>query len=129
MIHPGVQFKAVERNALSTDRDFCQVRPDLCIEAIAVHAEVTRRVPETDEPRDESCRFSGYEVHAQLASTAQVHGRDRLALVAQFTTDREPCFLVLGFLFRRQRAGLEPAGRRAWPAGQFLVTLLGIGVP
>ncbi len=129
MIHPGVQFKAVERDALSTDRDFSEVGSDFRVEAVAVHAEVARRIPEAEEPRDESCRFSGYEVHAQLASTAQVHGRDRLALVAQFTTDREPCFLVLGFLFRRQRAGLEPAGRRAWPAGQFLVALLGIGVP
>ncbi len=47
MIDPGVQIKAVERNALSTNRDLCQMRTDLRIEAIAVHAEVTRGVAES----------------------------------------------------------------------------------
>ena len=126
MIHPGVQFKAVERDALSTDRDFSEVGSDFRVEAVAVHAEVARRIPEAEEPRDESCRFSGYEVHAQLASTAQVHGRDSLAFVAEFAADGQPCLEVLGFLFRDQRVEGGGARGRASPAGQFLVSLLDI---
>lgn len=113
MIDPGVQFKAVERDALSTDRDFREVGADVCVEAVAVHAEVTRSVPETKEPRNDACRLSGRAVHVQLASTAQVRGRNGLAFVAELTADGEPSLPVLSFLFRRQRARLEPASGRA----------------
>lgn len=51
MIDPGVQFKAVERDALSTDRDFREMGTDFRVEAVAVHAEVAWGIPETEEPR------------------------------------------------------------------------------
>lgn len=73
MIDPGVQFKAVERDTLSTDRDFREVGADLCVEAVAVHAEVAWGISEAEEPRNDACRLSGRAVHVQLASTAQVH--------------------------------------------------------
>lgn len=44
MIRPGVQFKPVEGDALLTNRDFGDVRADLAVEAVAVHAEVKRGV-------------------------------------------------------------------------------------
>jgi hypothetical protein len=46
---PGVQFKSVERNALRADRNLCDVAADLRVEAVAVHAEVARRIAESDE--------------------------------------------------------------------------------
>ena len=40
MIYPGVQLKAVEGNPLPTNRDLGEVRADLNVEAVAVHADV-----------------------------------------------------------------------------------------
>lgn len=56
VINPGVQFKPVERDPLSTDRDFSEVGPDVGIEPVAVHAEVARCVPEAQQPRDNGCQ-------------------------------------------------------------------------
>ena len=53
MVDPGVQFKAVERDALSTNRDFSEVRPDFGVEAVTVHAEIARGIAETKESRDD----------------------------------------------------------------------------
>ena len=49
LLDPGVQFKAIERDALGADRDLRELRPYLGIEPIAVHAEVERRVAKADE--------------------------------------------------------------------------------
>jgi hypothetical protein len=49
-IEPVVQFKAVEADALRTDGNFGEVRADLGVEAVPVHAEVERGVAETDDP-------------------------------------------------------------------------------
>ena len=54
MVHPGIQFKPVEGDALLTDRDFSQVGPDFGIEPVAIHAEVDGRIPKADHPRQES---------------------------------------------------------------------------
>lgn len=40
VVYPGVEFKAVEGNALPANRDLGQQRTDLSAEAVAVHAEV-----------------------------------------------------------------------------------------
>lgn len=64
----------------------------------------------------------------KFVSAAEIHGRDGLALVAEFATDGEPYLPVLGFLFQGQHAGYRSAGGRTRPAGQCLVALLGIGV-
>jgi hypothetical protein len=48
VVNPGVQFKAVEGHSLSTNADLGEVRPDLGVEAITIHAEVARGVPETE---------------------------------------------------------------------------------
>lgn len=71
MIHPGVQFKAVERNALSTNRDFSKLGADFRVEAVSVHPEVARRIPETEEPRGDSRWFIRFEVHARLGISDQ----------------------------------------------------------
>ena len=51
VLHPGVQFKSVEGDALLTDGNVGEMRPDLAIEAVAVHAEIRRCVAKTYEPR------------------------------------------------------------------------------
>ncbi len=49
LIRPGIQVKAIERNALCADRDFSEVRTYFQIESVAVHAEIGRRIAEADE--------------------------------------------------------------------------------
>ena len=51
LLDPGVQFKAIEGDALGADRDLRELRPDLGVEPVAVHAEIERRVAKADEAR------------------------------------------------------------------------------
>lgn len=53
MIRPGVQFKPVEGDTLLTNRNHGEARAHLGVEAVSVHAEIKRRVPETDQPREQ----------------------------------------------------------------------------
>ena len=83
LLHPGVQFKAVERDALSTNRDFGDVRPDFDIESIAVHAEVARRIAEPEQPRGEGHLLFLRSVHFRKPISdpdtprSLAHARDR----------------------------------------------------
>jgi hypothetical protein len=61
LLCPRVQFKSVECHALDTDRDLGQIAADFGVEAVAVHAEVGRRVAETDK--------AGKDVHGGASST------------------------------------------------------------
>jgi hypothetical protein len=53
MVHPGIQFKPVECNALIPDGYLNQIRPDFAVEAVPVHPNVKRGVPQPNEPRYE----------------------------------------------------------------------------
>ncbi|MEO1596491.1 MAG: hypothetical protein AAFS02_14715 [Pseudomonadota bacterium] len=46
LVDPGIEFKTVEGDALAPDRDLDEMRSNFLIEAVAVHTEVTRGVPE-----------------------------------------------------------------------------------
>ncbi len=71
MVDPGIEFKAVERNALSTNRDFGELRADFRIEPVPVHAQVTWSIAETEEPRGDNRWFIQFEVHARLGISDQ----------------------------------------------------------
>jgi hypothetical protein len=47
----GFHFKAIERATLGADPDLSQVRTNLAIEAIFVHAEKVGRIAQTDKAR------------------------------------------------------------------------------
>jgi len=49
LIHPGVQIKPVEGDALLADRNFNEIGAHLPVEAVAVHANIEGRVPESDQ--------------------------------------------------------------------------------
>jgi hypothetical protein len=49
LLCPRVQFKSVECHALGANRILGEIAADFGVEAIAVHAEVSRRVAEADE--------------------------------------------------------------------------------
>ena len=54
MLRPGVQIKPVKGDALLTDRNFHDMRSNLLIEAVAVHAKIIGRIPESDESREKA---------------------------------------------------------------------------
>ena len=45
LIHPGIQFKSVEGNALIADRDFSQMWTHFAVEAVAIHAQIQGCIP------------------------------------------------------------------------------------
>jgi hypothetical protein len=61
LLCPRVQFKSVECHALGADRDLREIAADFGVKAVAVHAEVGRRVAETDE--------AGEDLHRGASST------------------------------------------------------------
>jgi len=48
VIDPGVQIKPVKGDALFSDPYFSYIRAHLPVEAVAVHAQVKRRIPQPD---------------------------------------------------------------------------------
>ena len=49
MVHPGVQIKAIESNALFADLNFNEIRTNFSIKAVPVHAQIEGRVPQPDQ--------------------------------------------------------------------------------
>ena len=49
MVHPGVQIKAIESNALFADLNFNEIRTNFSIKAVPVHAQIGGRVPEAKQ--------------------------------------------------------------------------------
>jgi hypothetical protein len=50
LVRPGVEFKPIEGHALRADPKLGQAGADLRIEAIAVHADVERRIAQPHQP-------------------------------------------------------------------------------
>jgi hypothetical protein len=63
-IGPGVQFKTVEGHTLLAHAFFMQVGTDFAVEAVLVHAEVGRGVPQADDPRHDSRESSCLSFHS-----------------------------------------------------------------
>ena len=60
MLYPGVEFKSVEGDALPPDANFNEIWPNLGVEAIAVHTQVTGRIAEANQSRrDTAVLFHG----------------------------------------------------------------------
>jgi len=53
IVHPAIQFKAIESHTLAADAQLGNMRSDFGIEPVPIHAEVARRVPKPDKPRDD----------------------------------------------------------------------------
>jgi hypothetical protein len=49
VIHPGVEFKSIKGKALLADGDLGQMRPHLRVKAVAIHAEIERGIPKSNE--------------------------------------------------------------------------------
>jgi hypothetical protein len=85
ILYPGVNFKSVEGNGLRSQRDFRQERPNHCVEFVAVHPEIRRRIAQPDQAREErQCLFTVpvFGVFAQFIFRF-IHDH-RIAYVAAF---------------------------------------------
>ena len=135
MIRPVVESKAIEGDALSADWDLRQLRADLSVESITVHAEIRGRVSQSpagvvartcSDARSivsaESCRWPDH-------SSAQIHRGDLLTLVAQLTTHREPRQLVAVSSFWGENGFARPARGRALEPGNLSEPSLRVLVP
>ncbi len=54
LVHPGIEIKAIEGFALDPDRNQRHPGPNLSIEPVLVHAEIARRIPEPEQPREDA---------------------------------------------------------------------------
>lgn len=70
VLDPGVQVKTVEGDALVADGNFNEIRAYFSIEAIAVHPQVERRVPQTDQAWQQHRILGGFLAAHGLASSA-----------------------------------------------------------
>lgn len=66
---PAIQLKAVEGNALETDTDLREMRPYQPIEAVLVHAQIERRIPQPHDPRYERRTRRGNRNRGQRTSS------------------------------------------------------------
>jgi len=57
-VRPGIEFEAVEGTAAAADRDLCQRRANLGVEAIPVDTEVRRRIAVTNQAGQKTGRSS-----------------------------------------------------------------------
>ena len=53
VIRPCVEVEAIEGDSLRADRDHGEEGADFAVEAVFVHAEITRGVAQADEARQE----------------------------------------------------------------------------
>lgn len=49
VVGPGIEVKAIERDSLGSNPDRRQAGTNVAIEAVLVHAEIPRRVPEAQK--------------------------------------------------------------------------------
>jgi hypothetical protein len=117
LIHPGIHFKAVEGDTLPSDTELSQGRADIPVKAVAVHAQVGRGVAEADQ--------SGLDLHRL---SPNVNRSNLFPDMTQLFADSQaglPIPLSLG-LTEYSFGWATLMGR--WPAGEFPIALLGIGM-
>jgi hypothetical protein len=90
VIRPGVQINAIKGDALRADGNHGDVRTHLVIEAVLIHAEVSRRVTQSNEARQE-LRLRILKGHRRPAKRAAPIARDELSLDANHGQRAQEC--------------------------------------
>jgi hypothetical protein len=62
VVYPGVQFKSVEGDGLFAEGNLGDVGPDLGIELVPVHTEISRGVTQTDQARIDETPVAGASI-------------------------------------------------------------------
>ena len=118
VLRPGVHFKPIKGNALLANGNFREAYPNLPVESVLVHSQVAGRITQTNE--------SG-ENRSQL-SAPQVHSSNLFPDMAQHFADGQAGLLIPSSLSLAEFSFGWPTRMGRWPAGEFPVALLGIGM-
>jgi hypothetical protein len=90
VIRPGVQINAIEGDALRADGNRRDVRTHVVVEAVLVHAEVSRRVTQPNEARQE-LRLRILKRHSRPAKCVAPIATDELSLDANHGQRTQEC--------------------------------------
>jgi len=63
LLRPGVHFKPIKCNALLTDWNFRQTRPNFPVESVLVHAQVAGSIAQSDESRQKNGHVLAPQIH------------------------------------------------------------------
>jgi hypothetical protein len=63
LLRPGVHFKPIKCNALLTDWNLRQTRPNFPVESVLVHAQVAGSIAQTDESREKNGHVPAPQIH------------------------------------------------------------------
>ena len=118
LLRPGVHFKPIKCNALLTDWNLRQTRPNFPVKSVLVHAQVAGSIAQPDESREKN----------RHVLAPQIHRSNLFPDMAQLLANGQADTLI-GLLLRLgQLIFGRPARMWRWPAREFQVALLGIGV-
>ena len=118
LLRPGVHFKPIKGNALFANRDFRKAYPNLPIESVLVHSQVAGGITQTNEPGKNRSHLSA----------PQVDSGDLLSDMTQLFAYRQAGLVIPSPLSVAEFCFGRPTRMGRWPAGEFLVALLGIGM-
>ena len=79
LLRPGVHFKSIKCNALLTDWNLRQTRPNFPVKSVLVHAQVAGSIAQPDESREKNRHVLAPQIHrsnlfpdmAQLLANSQ----------------------------------------------------------
>jgi len=128
LIHPGVQFKTVKSDGLLTEGNFSDIGSNHVIEFVAVHTQVGRGIAQPDQSRQDlygMCFFAG---HGFDLST-QIDVCDRDAAMTELFGNLQTRLAILLTSFTLQFTSGRTALVGRWPAGQFAIPGLCVGMP
>ena len=118
LLRPGVHFKPIKGNALLTDGNLREAFPNLPVESVLVHSQVAGGITQTNK---------SWKNRSHL-SAPQVDSGDLLSDMAQLFAYRQAGLMIPSPLSVAEFCFGRPTRMGRWPAGEFLVALLGIGV-
>lgn len=118
LLRPGVHFKPIKGNALFADGNLREAYSNLPVESVLVHSQVAGGITQTNKSGKNRSHLSA----------PQVHGSDLLSDMAQLFAYRQACLMIPSSLNVAEFFFGRPTRMGRWPAREFLVALLGIGV-
>ena len=63
LLRPGVHFKPIKCNALLTDWNLRQTRPNFPVKSVLVHSQVPGSITQTDESREKNSHVLAPQIH------------------------------------------------------------------
>ena len=118
VLRPGVHFKPIKGNALLANGNFREAYPNVPIESVLIHSQVAGGITQADKSRENRSHLSA----------PQVNGSDLFPDMAQLSAYGQAGLLIPLSLSLAEFSFRWPTRMGRWPAREFPVALLGIGM-